>query len=49
MQMVVDREFAGLDPDIQKARMQVALLRDQLIAKEEEAKKKGQPSAAASS
>ena len=39
--MVIDKEFAGLDPDVQKARKHVALLRDQLIAKEEEAKRKG--------
>ena len=38
MNNVLEREFAGLDPDIQKARKYVALLRDQLIAKEEEAK-----------
>ena len=35
MQKVIDKEFAGLDPDILKARKQVALLRDELIAKEE--------------
>ena len=40
MQRVIETEFAGLDPDIQKARKQVALLRDQLIAKEEAAASK---------
>ena len=35
--MVIDDEFAGLEPDLGKARKQLALLRDQLIAKEEEA------------
>lgn len=39
MQKVIDQEFAGLDPDIQKARKEVALLRDMLIAKEEAAAK----------
>jgi len=38
MQRVIEEEFAGLDPDILKARKQMALLRDQLIAKEEESK-----------
>ena len=35
MNHVIETDFAGLDPDIIKARKQVALLRDQLIAKEE--------------
>ena len=35
MQRVIKTDFADIDPDIQKARKQVALLRDELIAKEE--------------
>jgi len=40
--MVIDKEFAGLDPDLSKARKQLALLRDELIAKEEAAAKSAQ-------
>ena len=35
MQKVIEKEFASLDPDIVKARKQLALLRDELVAKEE--------------
>ena len=38
--MVIEKEFAGLDPDVVKARKQVALMRDELIAKEEAKKAK---------
>ena len=38
MNKVIQIEFADIDPDILKARKQVALLRDELIAKEEGAK-----------
>jgi len=39
MQRVIKTDFADIDPDIQKARKQVALLRDELIAKEESIQK----------
>ena len=35
MQRVIKVDFGDIDPDIQKAKKQVALLRDELIAKEE--------------
>lgn len=35
MKAVMEKEFANLDPDINMARKQHALLRDELVAKEE--------------